>query len=211
MRSRRVSALTAALALCATLTTPAAAETRILFSSGAWSAFGGTADDGRRVCGVITGGPHGKTMAITYFQGTSFLEVQIGKTSWAIPDGTRVRMTLQFGNGAPWVAPGRGRGNVVYGRIAGDQVRAFMTELRAAGSGVLEFLDGNEGSWAIDLTGSGSAVVVMMQCAARLIDGGRSTQPYGGSGVGTQPHGSTPPAPAPAPSQPFGKGPGRNT
>ena len=86
-----------------------------------------------------------------------------------------------------------------------------MTELRAAGSGVLEFLDGNEGSWAIDLTGSGSAVVVMMQCVARLIDGGRSTQPYGGSGVGTQPHGSTPPAPAPAPSQPFGKGPGRNT
>jgi hypothetical protein len=177
-------------AMAALLAGEAGAETRTLHRSGAWSAFGGTADSGTPICGVSTSAG-GRYVGLKYFGGTDHITVHIMKEGWAIPRGTPIRMEIEFAGETPWAVRARGYGKLVEFTIKGDSIGRFVREFRDAPSGVVRFLDGDEGGWRISLAGSSAAAAAMADCVDVLADGGRRAPP--------QPSGGTPAAP----SQPF--------
>lgn len=155
------------------------AETVITSRSGAWSAFEGASDDGHRVCGVVTSGRH-MEIGLKHFEGTDALTVHITKRGWTIPLGMPIGMILRFSGETPWVIRGRGHRNLIEFSLRGEAVGVFIREFRSSSRGFIRFVDGNEGDWAINLTGSLAATNAMAECMGRISERGRGTsQPYG--------------------------------
>jgi hypothetical protein len=189
---------------------PATAEIRDYYRSGLWTAFDGTANDGKQVCGVVASGPD-RSMAIKYFSGTGYITIHIVKGSWSIPDNTKVDIELQFGRETPWKATGKGYGKLIEIIVSADNVGLFFREFRRASSGFVNFTSGNEEGWSINLTGSSAATTVMTRCMSNLIAAQRApTQPF--SSVPTTPSQPFVPSspstsrPRQAPASPTGPG-----
>ena len=68
----------------------ASAQTTEIYRSGLWSAYSGTSEDQRRVCGIATTGSDGRRVAIQQYSGMTGLQVELRKDSWVIPDNTSV-------------------------------------------------------------------------------------------------------------------------
>jgi hypothetical protein len=178
-----------ALIATVSLASPATAEIRYSYRSGAWSAFEGIANDGKQVCGVSAASPD-KAISLKYFAGTDYITVHISKNSWSIPERTRINIQLQFGQRTPWDAVGQGNGNLVEFIIRGRNINIFIQEFRASSIANMRFIGGNENGWTISLAGSNAATNVMTRCVGDLITAQRApTQPFSS-------------APA-TPSQPF--------
>jgi hypothetical protein len=179
------------VALVATVlfASPAMAEIRYSYRSGAWTAFEGVATDGKQMCGVGTAGSD-KSIYIKYFAGEEHITVQVFKDSWAIPKGIDINIQVQFGQRTPWSASGHGKDNMIEFIVKGNSISLFVSEFRSASIGTIRFLSGNEGGWTINLTGSNAATNVMTRCMNNLVTAQRApTQPFSS-------------APA-TPSQPF--------
>ena len=171
----------------------AQAETRTLFESGLWSAFGGTDEGQRAVCGIATVGPDGRRIAIQQSAGETDLDLVLEKASWAIPDNTPIEVVLQV-DGNSW-RPDRsvGSGNQVRARISFGTSIGFMRAVRAGQVVRVYFPSGTEPAWTGGLRGTGAAMNVLNDCRAAFPPGA-PTQPF--------PPGATQPGGAP-PTQPF--------
>jgi len=166
------------------------ARTVELLHSGYWTAFGGTADDGHPVCGIISSGAEGRTFTVKLFQGDDHLTVQVFKPSWQVPPGTRVAISMQFDRNAPWTANAIGMESAkgVELTVPLDRAVNFSNEVRAASTMRLSFPNGSEAPWIGDMTGSNNSVSAMVTCinALNRTNGG-PTQPFGDATPAPQP------------------------
>jgi hypothetical protein len=166
---------------------------------GGWDAFEGLSVDGKRVCGVSELGNDGRSLMLKFFEGNDFLVVQVFKPGWSIPKGSSVPAQIQFDNFPAWSIPATGTGNMVESYVGAKDLAQFSLEFRAANQFHLTFLEGNEGAWVGQLSGSGAAMNALSSCLTRM---------PGGAGTGVAQPSRTSPSqpfnpPAPVTSQPF--------
>jgi hypothetical protein len=81
----------------------ASAHTTTLIRAGGWEAFGGRSDDGKKVCGISTEGG-GRWLGFKYFEGQSYVTIQLSKDTWTVDDGAVVQVVMQFDDETPWSA-----------------------------------------------------------------------------------------------------------
>jgi hypothetical protein len=186
--------ITLAFMICAGA---AQADTTDLAVYGRWTVFGGTSDQKVPVCGISTSW-NGNTAGflIKWFQGVNGLVVHIYKSSWNIPAGIQLDVSIQFGHAAPWTvrATHVGTSKMIELTVPSDRVSAFLTEVRYSSFMTVAFPSGTEPPWVGSMEGSNNAVVAMAQCY-------RNTQ-----ALSSQPFANNPPQPygnnAPQPSAP---------
>lgn len=171
---------------CSSHTSVASAQVQTIGVHGSWRVFEGSSNDGTPVCGMSTRGADGKAVIIKYFGGASGFTIQIFKDTWNIPSETRIGLKIKFGNEDPWRVTARGypqqrrQGGMIEAAIGFEHSGLFLREFRAATSATIEFLDGNEGSWTMDLIGSTAASQTMSGCIRRLgYRANEPTQPFG--------------------------------
>jgi hypothetical protein len=210
---RKTLMATAALVLAAVAAAShqASAQTRVSVRSGAWEAFDGVSDNGRQVCGISTSSRDGRRhFGIKYFEGSRSLVVRFMSDAWSLPDDTPVRVSLRFGDAAPWNATAIGGRDLVEARLSGgDNVRRFIGEFGSARSGRIDF-EGGKRPWVISLEGSGPVLDAMARCVRRMTaesggrDGGAQShaQQEGGRRGSAEPAGRAPGTNATAPAGP---------
>jgi hypothetical protein len=194
--------------------TVGAARTVDLVRSGFWTAFGGTAEDERAVCGMIASGDAGRSVTIKWFKGDEYLTLQVFKSSWAVPAGMQVDVVMQIDGASAWQAKASGIGGSTGGtgiefRVSLDSVSTFTNEIRYGRTMNVWFPSGTETAWTANLTGSAGALSAMIDCMKYMSNqagGGPSqpsygdSQPYGGGAP--QPYDEEPDRPKPAPQAP---------
>ena len=210
--------LLAAAMLAATASGALAAsanETLTLRSAGYWSAYYDAANSGGQpMCGLLSrmdfkSGASGSFM-VKYAPGGAVF-VHLFKSSWAIPKGTRIPISLKFDNGEPLTTTAGGSpaisgsgGGFVEFEIKEDFTKDFLELFASANTLTVGFGSGSEPPWAVNMIGSRETVDAFGKCVATLAARTPSTQPYGSSGPtqpfgngGAQPFGNTAkPAPA---------------
>jgi hypothetical protein len=166
-------ALAACAALIILLAAGAAfANVRILAQVGDWQAYGGSATNGTRMCGVSTNSG-GKYFSVKYFYGDATFTIQMGSNGWRIGNGAKQRLTLRFDSNPPWRATGTGFhfSNGQAGlelSVAKDQLTAFLSEFRASNALRMTFDGNNVSGWWVSLTGSSAVSHVFVQCILAL-------------------------------------------
>ena len=186
------------LTMCLVSGHVAEATTQTILTVGGWSAYSGTSDDGTQLCGIMTQNTDDSQLFfLKYFLGTTILEADVIKTSWSIPDGTNIPMSLTIGTHTPWTMIGRGSGREVTWKFSSDVANEFQKEFEFSNSMELSFQSGTEAPWTFDLSGSYAVFQAFYRCVATITSPPQPTQPY------------TPQSgPNPAqPSQPFNPGP----
>lgn len=201
MKRSLFAAATALLMITSANAAPAS-DQLILRTAGYWTAFYDPRNsDGVEMCGMKTDTTNGAVMV--KYAGTGVF-VQVFKSTWRIPNGTIVPVSLTFDKSDPWIADASGGtmdrspgfGFVVF-TIKAQGVGDFIREFGEAGTMTVGFTQGNEQPWTLRMSGSREVAASFSKCVTALA-GRSSTQPHAG-GSTTQPYGK------PAPSQPYGK------
>jgi len=180
------------------LAAPAFADTQTLFESGPWVLYGGTSNSGHALCGMRVSDTAGnRTIHIKYFAGDDHLTFQMFKTTWQVPSGTRLAVTMQMGANPLWSAHAYGEADHVEFTIPYSGLDNFAREFRYSQMMRITFPQGSEAPWITSLAGTNVMLDRFIACMRDI----RNAQPPGGG----QPY-SGPPGPPPQPSQPFGGG-----
>ena len=175
---------------------PAYADTQTLFQSGPWVLYGGTSNSGYALCGMRVSDTAGnRTVHIKYFAGDDHLTIQMFKSTWQVPNGTRLAVTMQMDRNPMWSARAYGESDHVEFTIPYSGLDNFAREFRFSEAMRIAFPDGNEAPWITSLAGTNAMLDQFIGCmrAVRNAHPGGPTQPYSG--------------PPSTPSQPFGGGP----
>lgn len=183
---------TATLIGGSTVAAPAQAEIRTLFEAGLWSAYGGTDETQRVVCGIATMGAEGRRIAIQQSSGETGLELLLEKASWLIPDNTPIDLVLQV-DGQSWrLDRAVGTSNTVRAHISFGVSIGFMQAVRTGQVVRVFFPSGTEPPWIGGLRGSGAAIDALNDCRSAF-------PPLAPS----QPFPQSQPSPNGPPTQPF--------
>jgi hypothetical protein len=83
------------------------AETTVVVKSGNWEAFGGTADDGRSVCGMSSS-PEKRYFGLKQFGNKDTFTIQISDKSWSITDKSIYSVTMRLDRNRLWTATASG-------------------------------------------------------------------------------------------------------
>jgi hypothetical protein len=196
--SRGATALLVALSLLSMAAPQANAQVKQIFASGQWSAYGGTAPDNQRVCGIQTAGPGGGRLMIEQQAGQTGLNLMLQKGSWSIPADTPIKLSFLFNGRLSFPGGGTGAGDLVTVAMTFEQTKPFMRAVRQDRQMQVSFPTGNEPPWSISLLGTGAVLDAFDECRAGLVSN-TPTQPF----IPT-PAPAGPPAPgaaAPAPGQ----------
>ncbi len=190
----RLYCLSAAVAVLAMAAPGAMAQPTEIYRGGLWSAYSGSGDDQRPLCGIATTGGEGRRVAVQQYGGETGLELQLSKDSWAIPDNTTVELQFQFDGREPTTEQAVGAGHTLIVRLPMERSVLFMRALRHARVMRVLFPTGNEQPWTGGLSGSANAITAFNNCRASLAPQ-EPTQPF---------RPAAPPAPSnSAPTQPF--------
>lgn len=162
MRLHHVVGLLAVLAA-----SPAAAEVTTFARASGWEAFGGTASDGRTVCGVSVQAD-GSWFALKYFKGDPNLTVQLGDDDWRGKAGETVTVDMRFDKQKPWTATATAFD--LQGKIAlefpidADQITVWMDEFMESYNLYVAFPNAKVGDWHADLKGTKNIGQNMVEC-----------------------------------------------
>ena len=144
-----------ALALSAGVAT---AEVKTFATAGGWSAFGGTSNNNRMMCGVSTSGG-GRWFGVKYFQDNDYLVVQLSKKSWTVKDGTKINLKMQFDRETPWTVKGTafhmsdGDAALEF-QIARSEIATWVNEFAAGSNLFIRFPDSDVEDWKANLAGT---------------------------------------------------------
>ena len=200
----------AAWLVAAALLAPLAAEAQVrtLWRAGGWSAFGGTLNDGRRMCGVdVQNTQLGKHFMLRFFEGDRVLRALAIRQAWRVPEDAQVPVGIAI-EGEAWraraapsdttLADGRRVFNALAWNFSGDALASFERAFRRAVTMRLEFPSGTEAAWVFDLRGSNEIMNAFTACMRAIMPQGSQapTQPFAPAQPG-QPF--VPPRPNPAP------------
>lgn len=187
-------------AVAAFLLLPGKARATIttLSTSGSWMAYAATATDNNLpICGVMTTGSEGRSLILKFVQGDTRLVLTMLKTSWQIPDHTKLPVSMTVGNNTPWTSVTEGSGQTVEIGIPTDQVSILEHELRTSSSMSVSFTSGNEPDWKSDLTGISAELNDMRQCIQSMPHTSEPTPPFGSAPAQSGMAPTQPAAPAP--------------
>jgi hypothetical protein len=174
--------LLAATALVAA-TTAQAGEIRDYYRSGAWTNYAGVNQDNNLVCGMAI---NNTTMGIHIKYINDKVIVQLFKTTWRIPNDTKVSVEVAFdrdlwGSVEAWggtMPSGTGQSYVSFA-IAPGSVDHFLEEMAHADKMIVRFPNGNgETPWVANMTGSRNSVTSFKGCSAKIA-GKMPSQPFG--------------------------------
>ncbi len=200
-----VAALAIGLAATAAVA-PARADTQTIYTAGVWTLYSGTSNSGRPLCGMKVSDTQGvRTIHIKYFGNDDHLTVQMFKTTWQVPNGTRLPIVMRMDGNSPWRARAFGEADHIEFTIPYSSLDVFAREFRFSGQMIVSFPEGSEGAWNASLTGTNIMLDRFVECMHTLHGGGAApSQPYsGGSTTPSQPFSSTP-----TPTQPTQPGSG---
>ncbi len=186
----------------------ARAEIRPLYTSGLWSAYGGSAENQRAVCGMSTAGAEGRRIAIQQFTGENDLDIVLEKTSWSIPDNTPVEVVVQVDGYSVRLERVVGTGTRVYARMPFDASMPFMRAVRIGQQIRVFFPNGTESVWTGGLRGSSAVINAFNECRAAFAPA-TPTQPYASDPARLPTAPTQPFAPQPPPATP-NSSPGRS-
>jgi hypothetical protein len=190
---RRVPILAALASMAALCGQPASATIQPIATSGLWTAFGGTGDDNRAVCGIGTEGLDTRRITIQQFAGDTSLQLLLKKDTWAIPPNTQVGIRVQFDAWPPAALQATGAEHTLTVTLPFDQSVPFMRGIRAARQIRILFDSGNETPWTGGLNGSSRATDAFNRCRDDLTPASPS-QPFNPQSPAA-PAAPTPPAP----------------
>jgi hypothetical protein len=187
-----------------------AGETHSLGGAGLWSAYGGTTDDGRSLCGITTLGQTGKRISIQQTTGQTGIDVVLRKDSWTIPPNTPLDIAVQFDSGGSFSGRAIGDGPQLVLTMSFAQSMPFMRGVRDGSVIEVTFPNGNEPIWAGGLAGSSRSIDLFNRCRASM-GPSTPTQPYATSPAPdanvTQPY-AAPPSATPSGLPPLPPAPG---
>ena len=192
----RVCTVAAAAALL--LANPALADTQTLFQSGPWVLYGGTSNSGHALCGMrVSDSAGNRTVHIKYFAGDDHLTIQMFKSTWRVPNGTRLAVTMQMDRNPVWSARAYGEADHVEFTIPYSGLDSFAREFRFSEAMRITFPQGNEAPWITSLTGTNAILDQFIGCMRAIHNAHPAgpSQPY--SGAPSQPFGGEPAQPGP--------------
>jgi hypothetical protein len=209
---RLVTVAVTALALSAAIAVSGKnAEAGDYARSGYWTNYyEPKSTSGQAVCGMRTGTASNMSIHVKWFAGVKGIAIQTFKGNWRIPKGQKVKVNVGFDK--TQVGTATATGDMIYGNTfqmgmlsftidtSFDDIKEFLSEFMAANKMWVEFPEGSEKPWFIDMTGSRDAANAFFKCIQAVPV---PTQPYGSPEV-SQPYGKQP---APAPTQPFDRKP----
>jgi len=170
---RRFAALLA-LSLAAAVTAPSALAQVVVFArAGAWQAFGGTNDDGKRLCGIATEGK-GMWFGVKYFKGDNGFTIQLSSSDWKVKDGEKIRVTMRFDHLSPWSGPATGfhmsDGDAALElEIPADKLTLWLREFRQSNQLHVGFPDATDvEDWKVNVAGTTAISDRMIACMDRL-------------------------------------------
>lgn len=146
----------------------ASAEIRSLATTGVWTAYGGTGDDNRALCGLSTAGAETRRIAIQQYAGETGLELRLVKESWVIPTNTRVDIQFQFDGAPPIPMQAVGADRTLVVALTFEQSMPFMRSVRAGRQIRVIFQAGDELPWVGGLTGSARIINAFNACRGGL-------------------------------------------
>jgi hypothetical protein len=199
---------TITIGLCLALlsaTDALAGRTAVLAQAGNWQTYFTINDQRVPICGISQfAGPYG--FLIKYFGDTDTSSIQVTKTSWNIPSGVQVYVSLEI-DGQPVF---RGRFSQISPTMldaafsTGKELFQLLNLFSAGQKMAIVFLEGNEGRWGGGLTGSRVVTERFEKCIIDLYTAQhpQATQPYEQSGP-TQPYQQLPPTPSVSNTQPY--------
>lgn len=167
-----------------------AAEVHSLYGAGSWQVVTGTGDDQRQFCEIASGGAGGRQVVVLSLAGDPTLNLQMVKSSWAIPQGTPIDVVVTI-DGTAWPIHTSGAGHLVGVGIPPENQAAFEQAFRAGRSMTVSFPGGSEPPWTGSLTSSNAVYNAFVNCRNTLL----AAAPAPASGTG--------PFGAPAATQPF--------
>ncbi len=163
-----------AVAVCALASQigDAQAEVKTFARAGGWSAFGGTSDNNKLVCGVSTQGG-GRWFGIKYFQNNSHMTVQLSKDSWKVTDGTKINLQMQFDRVSPWTVTATafhmsdGDAALEF-QIPRSKLDQWLGEFRAGSALYVRFPNSSVEDWRANLSGTSEIADKMGACLAAM-------------------------------------------
>lgn len=166
MRLRLAAAL---LALSLAAIPAALAEVVVFARAGAWQAFGGTTDDGKRLCGISTSG-EGIWFGVKYFRGDNGFTVQLSSTDWSLKDGEKVKVIMRFDRLSPWTGAATGfhmtDGDAALElEIPADKLTLWLREFRQSNTLLVEFPEADDvEDWKVSLAGTTAITDRLVAC-----------------------------------------------
>jgi hypothetical protein len=156
-----------------------AVNSTVYYRAGNWEAFSGRAASGGTFCGISTYfARDGRGFMIRHRTGAPEVIFRARKPGWAVPEGTRVAITLQVGPNSPFLTNATGQGEVLEWAMPRETMAEFDGQFRRGAVLTLAFPSGNEPAWAIPLTGSNAIGATFARCISELAAAaGGPTQP----------------------------------
>jgi hypothetical protein len=163
----RVGALAIGVTSAMLLAGAALADTAILARADAWTAFGGTAQDGARVCGMSRSADD-RYFAVKLFSGGDSFTVQMMGSSYVrVADRTGLKVVMTIDRNPGWIASATGfqasDGDAGFEFDLGKgEAARFMTEFRA-GSRLAVSVHGSP-DWTLSLAGASQVSDAFLAC-----------------------------------------------
>jgi hypothetical protein len=137
---------------------PSSAETRVFSRAGGWQAWGGTANDGTKVCGVSAQGG-GRWIGIKYFENEKHLTIQLSKDNWKFKNGAEIDVSMRIDSESPWTATATGfhmsdGDGAVEFHVGIKNLARWMQEFRDGEEMIIDFPDTSADGWRVDLRGT---------------------------------------------------------
>src|SRR5262249_55961576 len=151
-------------------------------TAGNWSTvYHERSTDGFPMC-VMTGKASSGGFLMVKYSNERFF-VDLSKASWKIPINTEVNVSVQLDSEAArnGTAVARSRSMSLPAidliiSIPDDKVKGYLESFAAASRATVSFLQGNEPTWTVDLTGTREAMTAFNRCVSGLP---APTQPFG--------------------------------
>lgn len=161
--------LAASLLTLAMATAPAIAEVVTFARAGAWQAFGGSTDDGKKLCGISTSG-EGMWLGVKYFKGDNGFTIQLSSNDWKLTDGEKVKLTMHFDRLFPWSGSATGfhmsDGDAALEfEIPADKLGTWLREFRQSNQLLVGFPDAPDvEDWKVSLSGTTAITDRLVAC-----------------------------------------------
>jgi len=151
---------------------PAGAETSIIARAGVWSAFGGTTNSGRAVCGVSQSAGD-RYFGVKFFAGDSTFTIQMGTKSWRIENGAKQKVQMIMDGNRAWTATGTGMhfndGDAgLEFTINRNELDQFAAEFRASSLLRVQFMGSDASEWSLSLAGTNAVSDAFLNCIRGL-------------------------------------------
>ncbi|HZT88398.1 MAG TPA: hypothetical protein VFA12_10545 [Stellaceae bacterium] len=146
----------------------AQAATTTIARAGLWDAFGGTSNNGTRVCGVSTSWTDNREFLLKYYRGDNTFTVQLVSPHWSVNSGDKYRVAMQIDANASWsgLAVGAHVGNsgMLQFEINRNQLSRFIEQFRHGDILYLSFPGTGARDWTASLEGTNAVTTSFANC-----------------------------------------------